>query len=336
MSKHLHLFGIGSAIVDIQLQIDEHEFQQLGLVKGSMNLVDVAQQTALLRRFAHYIPHWKSGGSAANTVIGFAQMGGRAGLGSMLGKDHLGEFYANELRELGIELYAPMLENEATGTSLIVITPDSERTMNTALAVNLNYNKEHVPEEAIKRAEWLYFEGYKFTDDAGAGAIDEALFYAKKHDTKVAISFSDTFVVGAFGHHVRKALLKTDLIFCNQAEAQAFAGTDDPDEAFHFLRKEAKHVAMTLGADGSRIVWEGHTYTIPPAHATPVDTTGAGDMYAAGVLYGLTHGYSPEEAGAIGSYAAARVISRLGARLPTEEIHQAKNEALSSVARSVV
>ncbi len=327
MSKNLHLFGIGAAIVDIQLQIQDHEFEQLGLVKGTMNLVDAKRQSELLRYFSHYDPHWKSGGSAANTVIGFAQMGGKAALGSMLGKDHLGEFYANEFRELGIELHAPMLDNEATGTSLIVITPDSERTMNTALAVNAGYDKHHVPEEAIKRSEWLYFESFKFTEETGVAAIEEAMFYAKKHDTKVAISFSDTFVINVFGSHVRKALLKSDLIFCNQAEAQAFAGTDDPDEAFHFLRKEAKHVAMTLGGDGSRIVWEGHTYTIPPAHATPIDTTGAGDIYAAGVLYGLTHGHTPEEAGAIGSHAAARVISRMGARLPMDEIHHAKSAA---------
>ncbi len=328
MSKNLHLFGIGAAIVDIQLQIEEHEFQELGLTKGTMNLVDAERQSELLRRFAHYNPHWQSGGSAANTIIGFAQMGGKAALGSMLGKDNLGEFYANEFKELGIELHAPVLDGEATGTSLIVITPDTERTMNTALAVNAGYDKHHVPEDAIKRSEWLYFEGFKFTEETGVAAIEEAMFYAHKHDTKVAISFSDTFVINVFGSHVRKALLKSDLIFCNQAEASAFAGTDDPDEAFHFLRKEAKHVAMTLGADGSRIVWEGHTYTIPPAPAAPVDTTGAGDIYAAGVLYGLTHGHTPEDAGRIGSHAAARVISRMGARLPINEIHAAKQDAL--------
>lgn len=330
MSKNLHLFGIGAAIVDIQLQIAEHEFAELGLQKGTMNLVDAARQSELLRRFSHYNPHWQSGGSAANTVIGFAQMGGKAALGSMLGADHLGKFYADEFRSLGIELHAPVLEGESTGTSLIVITPDSERTMNTALAVNVGYGKAHVAEDAVKRAEWLYLEGFKFTEEAGVGAIEEALFYAQKHDTRVAISFSDTFVVNVFGSHLRKALLKSDLIFCNQAEAQAFAGADDPDEAFHFLRKEAKHVAMTLGADGSRIIWEGRAYTIPPARAEPVDTTGAGDMYAAGVLYGLTHGYSPEEAGRIGSHAAARVISKMGARLPLNEIHAAKEEALGT------
>lgn len=335
MSKNLHLFGIGAAIVDIQLQITEPEFQELGLEKGTMNLVDAKRQGELLRRFAHYRPHWQSGGSAANTVIGFAQMGGRAALGSMLGGDNLGEFYANEFKELGIELHAPMLEGESTGTSLIVITPDSERTMNTALAVNAGYDKHHVPENAIKRSEWIYFEGYKFTEETGVAAIEEALFYAKKHDTKVAISFSDTFVVNIFGSHLRQALLKSDLIFCNQAEAQAFAGTDDPDEAFLFLRKEAKHIALTLGGDGSRIVWEGHTYTIPSAHATPLDTTGAGDMYAAGVLYGLTHGHTPEEAGRIGSHAAARVISRMGARLPMEEILRAKQEALTGLSTSL-
>ncbi len=328
MSKNLQLFGIGAAIVDIQLQITEPEFTQLALTKGTMNLVDEHRQTELLRLFSHYEPRWCSGGSAANTIIGFAQMGGRAGFGSMLGKDNLGEFYANEFKELGIELHAPVLHDHATGTSLIVITPDAERTLNTALASNALYDKPHVPEEAIKRADWIYFEGYKFTEETGTAAIEEAIFYAKKHDTRVSVSFSDTFVVNVFGSQLRKAILNSDLIFCNLSEAQAFAGVDDPDEVFKFLRKEAKHVAMTLGADGSRILWEGHTYTIPPAKATPIDTTGAGDMYAAGVLYGLLHGRTPEEAGRLGAETASRVISQMGARLAQREIDAMKSAVL--------
>jgi sugar/nucleoside kinase (ribokinase family) len=201
--------------------------------------------------------------------------------------------------------------------------------MNTALAANALYDKPHVPEEVIKRSEWIYFEGFKFTEEAGVAAIEEAMFYAHKHGTRVSMSFSDSFVVNVFGSHLRKAILQSDLIFCNQAEAEAFAGTNDPDEAFKFLRKEAKHVAMTLGAEGSRILWEGHTYTIPPAKANPIDTTGAGDMYAAGVLYGLTHGYTPEEAGHLGANAASRVISQMGARLSQNEINDVRNRVLS-------
>ncbi|TAE28259.1 MAG: adenosine kinase [Candidatus Kapaibacterium sp.] len=329
MSKNLHLFGIGAAIVDIQLQIQEHEFTPLELTKGTMNLVDEHRQIELLRRFSHYEPNWCSGGSAANTIIGFAQLGGRAGFGSMLGKDAMGEFYANEFKELGIELHAPVLDNHSTGTSLIVITPDSERTMNTALASNAFYNKEHVAEEGIKRSEWIYFEGFKFTEEAGVAAIEEALFYAKKHDTRVAMSFSDSFVVNVFGSHLRKSILQSDLIFCNQAEAEAFTGIDNAEEAFEALRKEARHVTLTLGAQGSRLYWDGAAYSIPPASANPIDTTGAGDMYAAGVLYGLTHGHSPEAAGRLGAVAASRVISQLGARLAQSDIDAAKREVVS-------
>ena len=314
--------------MDIQLQIQDHEFAELNLTKGTMNLVDEHRQTEILKRFAHYEPNWCSGGSAANTIIGFAQLGGKAGFGSMLGKDAMGVFYADEFRELGIELHAPVLHDHATGTSLIVVTPDAERTLNTALAANALYDRHHVPEEAIKRAEWIYFEGYKFTEETGAAAIEESIFYAKKHGTRVSVSFSDSFVVNVFGSHLRKAILDSDLIFCNLDEAEAFAGTRDPEEAFAFLRKEAKHVALTLGAEGSKILWEGDTFTIPPAKANPIDTTGAGDMYAAGVLYGLIHGFTPEEAGRLGAATASRVISRMGARLPQNEINAARGEVL--------
>jgi sugar/nucleoside kinase (ribokinase family) len=328
--KDLQLFGIGAAIVDIQLQIEHDEFQALGLQKGTMNLVDAHRQTELLKHFQQYEPNWCSGGSAANTVIGFAQFGGKAALGSMLGRDNMGMFYADEFKSLGIELHAPVVDGESTGTSLILITPDTERTMNTALAVNADYGAEHVPEEAIARAKWLYFEGFKFTEQKGIEAIERAVFFAKKHGTRVAISFSDTFVVNIFGDTLRRVLPDSDLIFANLSEAQAFTGAESPDDVFaELIRSCNNNVAMTLSGDGSRIWWNGETYIIPPSVATPVDATGAGDMYASGVLYGLANGFPPDIAGRFGSEAAARVISRLGARLPQVEITAAKESIVA-------
>lgn len=327
MNKNLHLFGLGNALVDVQLQIDDEAFSGLNLRKGGMALVDAAQQKEILDRFLHLEAFRCSGGSAANTIIAFAQFGGRAAYGTRLGRDEHGMFYASEFKDLGIELHAELTENEHTGTCLVLITPDAERTLNTALAVNTGFTREHVSEDAIRRAEWIYIEGYKFSEESGADAIEHALYYAKKYGTKVAVTFSDAFIVQYFSEGLRKAVAGADLIFCNEVEAQAFTGTGDMDEAFRALREAAPNVAMTLGEKGSKVHVGGFSWDVPAVPVTPVDTTGAGDIYAAGFLYGVTHGYTPEQAGRLGAIAAARVISQLGARLHAREFEALRHQA---------
>jgi hypothetical protein len=326
-TKHLHVFGIGSAIVDIQLQISHEEFHALGLDKGTMNLVDAERQRELLEKFAHLAPHKTSGGSAANTVIAVAQFGGKAGFGTLLGNDHLGQFYADEFAELGIHLVAHVIDGD-TGTSVIVITPDSERTMNTALAVNSQYARHHIAEEPIKNAEWLYFESYKLTDQTGAEALEEAIVTAKKHNTRVAVSFSDTFIVNVFGEQLKKVVHEADLVFCNYTEGQAFTGKNDREEIFQALKSTVPNVALTLGSEGSLIHFEGKDYIVSASPTEPVDATGAGDMFAGGFLYGITHGHSPKHAAELGSHAAARVIAKMGPRLPHNEVHSVREIVL--------
>lgn len=328
MDKNLHLFGLGNALVDVQLQVDEDAFSHLNLRKGGMALVDAAQQKEILDRFLHLEAFKCSGGSAANTVIAFAQFGGKAAYGTRLGKDDNGSFYASEFQNLGIELHADLMENEHTGTCLVLITPDAERTLNTSLAVNTSFTKEHVSEDAIRRAEWMYIEGYKFSEESGAEAIDHAMYYAKKYDTKIAVTFSDAFIVQYFSEGLRKAVASADLIFCNEVEAQAFTGTGNSEEAFRALREAAPNVALTLGEKGSKVHVQGRSWDIPSVPVTPVDTTGAGDIYAAGFLYGITHNHTPEQAGILGATAAAKVISQLGARLHDREFAALRHQAL--------
>lgn len=320
MAKELQLFGIGSAIVDIQLQISQEEFDMLGLAKGTMNLVDAERQRHLLTTFRHHNSHKCSGGSAANTAIAFAQFGGRSGFGTMLGMDELGDFYAHEFQHLGIHLVAPVIEGSDTGTSVIFITPDSERTMNTSLAVNTGYAKNYVPETTIKNSEWLYFESFKLTEPNGVEAINTAIDYAKHHNTKIAVSFSDTFIVNIFGDQLRHCVQNADLIFCNRTEAAAYTGTTDVDTMFGMLTKEAKNIVLTMSESGARVLWENQEYTIPAVPTSPIDATGAGDMYAAGFLYGITHGFTIPQSGLLASKAASKVISQLGARLHQEDI----------------
>ena len=187
--------------------------------------------------------------------------------------------------------------------------------MMTSLGVNSTYNRDHLVEETISRSEWLYVEGYRLTEPGGADAIKEAVILAKKHDTKIAFTYSDSFVVNAFREIVDEISSFTDLVFCNESEAMAYTHTDNHEEAFRLLNEKFTHTVMTRGKHGSELLVKGQRHTIPAYSITAVDTTGAGDMYAGGFLYGLTQGYSVLRSGHLASYSSSRVVSQFGARL---------------------
>ncbi|MBI3259069.1 MAG: adenosine kinase [Ignavibacteriae bacterium] len=315
MTKDIHLCGLGNALVDIEFQLSDSEFDSLNLQRGTMTLVDSLDQNILIKQMEHHTPHRSSGGSAANTIIAFGQFGGKAGYKAVLGDDDMGRFYASEFTDLGIHLDAELVPDTHTGKCLVLITPDAERTMLTALGVNGNFGVEHIVESTIARSEWLYVEGYKFTESSGRAAIMESIMLAKKYGTKIAVSFSDTFIVNFFREGLEEALTYADLIFCNLTEGAAYTGLEDSDEVFGVLTKQFANVCLTMGKSGSRVHWNGTAFEIPSYPTTPIDTTGAGDMYAAGFLYGITHGYSPDVAGRLGSLAASKIVSQFGARL---------------------
>ena len=313
--KDIHVCGIGHALVDIEFAIDDATFQTLGLTKGSMALVSEDQQTTVIDSLSDRTHHRSSGGSAANTIIAIGQFGGKAAYKTILGDDSFGAFYADEFKQLGIQLEAECIEGTKTGTCLVLITPDAERTMMTSLGVNSTYNRDHIIEETIARSHWLYVEGYRLTEPGGADAIREAVSLAKKHGTKIAFSFSDIFVVNVFGDIVNEVATHTDLVFCNEAEAMSFTKKDDTNEAFGELCVTFPHVVMTKGKNGADISFSGEIVEIPAYETTAVDTTGAGDMFAGGFLYGITQGYSILQSGHLASYASSKVVSQFGARL---------------------
>jgi len=194
--------------------------------------------------------------------------------------------------------------------------------------VNTNFNRVHVNEDVIKASEWIYIEGYKLTDEAGAEAADMASFYARKYDTKVALTCSDTFIVDVFGDRLRSILKHTDLVFCNETEALALSNEEKVDDAIRSLQSRHRNVVVTMGEKGSNVKWEGREALVPAYSVSPVDTTGAGDMFAAGFLYGVLHRYHPEHAGRLASYAAAQVVAQYGARLKASHI-QVRDTVLS-------
>ena len=328
IKKEIDLCALGNALVDIQFEVTYEELEELKLTKGGMCLIEANDLEKMISNMGSRRSFKSSGGSAANTVIAFTKFGGKAAYMTALGKDDFGTFYSDEFRDIGIELQAAEIDNMPTGICMVLITPDSERTMQTHLGATSFYQKDHIEEELIKKSKWLYTEGYKFTENHGAEAMEEAVKIAKKYATKVAVTFSDAFIVDSFRQQLDKVIKNSELIFCNEMEALTYAKTASIEDAFNKLCEVCPNVVITRGTDGSLIKWDSKRYEVDAFDAKTVDSTGAGDMYAAGFLYGIIHYIDPMIAGQIGSYAAARVVSQMGARL-TEDHIEIKNKFIN-------
>ena len=312
----LDVYAVGNALVDIQAKVPDEMPASLGFAKGVMTLVDDAKQQEVLDALSHADLNQCPGGSAANTVMGVADFGGRAAYAAKVGGDSLGEFYADDLRKLGVEYATAPLAGGQTGTSVILITPDGERTMLTNLAASVTLGPGDVDEQAIAKSKYVYVEGYLFSGDETRAAAMRTIELAKKHSVRVAFTVSDPFLIANFRDDFWE-LVKgpVDLLFCNHEEAQSLTGEDDAIAAAAKIHEYADNVALTLGGDGSILMHEGKTIPVEGVATDVQDTTGAGDMYAAGILYGITNGLTWAQAGRLASHAAARVVGQLGARL---------------------
>jgi sugar/nucleoside kinase (ribokinase family) len=330
MTKDIQLCGLGNGLVDLQYEVQDIELTDLGLKKGEMLLVDGAKQQLILDKYKEINQVKCSGGSAANTVIAFSSLGGKSAYMTMLGKDEFGDFYSSEFKELGIELAAPQIMEDSTGTCIVFITPDSERTMHTSLAATGLFSENNINEDFIKRSEWLYIEGYKFSEESSTKAIYKALEIAKNNNTKVAVTFSDVFITDIFKDNLKKVVDNADLVFCNENEAKSYTGKDTIDEAYKALCDIVPNVVLTLGAEGSLIKWNGKDIKIKAYNTTPRDTTGAGDMYAGAFLYGIAEYKDPEIAGNLASFMSSKIVSQFGARLESNPV-QLKEELLKLI-----
>lgn len=314
--KPLHVCGLGNALVDILLEVDEAEFATLKFERGTMRLVEHAEQKALLDRFRAKDPRLVSGGSVANSIIAFSQLGGRGGFIGCVGDDRYGLFYKTEFDELDIEIGNPVIVDQPTGTCMSIVTPDAERTMRTCLAVSSHLSAKHVDAERIARSQWLFVEGYVLANpETGQGAVREAVKQAKAAGTKVALTCSEAFIVEVFGDAFREALAATELLFCNAAEARAITGTEDAKSAFTKLAGVVPMCVVTDGANGAFIRLAGREAHVPGFPCQPKDLTGAGDIFAGATLYGLTHGIDPVKAARAANFLAMKVITQVGARL---------------------
>jgi sugar/nucleoside kinase (ribokinase family) len=291
--------------------VDEH-----GLVKGSMALIDAEQAAVLYDRMGPATE--ASGGSAANTVVGVASLGGASAFIGRVRDDPLGEVFAHDIRAAGVRFdTTPATKGQPTGRCLILVTPDAERTLNTFLGAAAELHVEDVAVPLVEAAAVTYLEGYLFDQPDAKEAFRHAAATAHRAGRQVALSLSDTFCVER--HRMDfLALVEhgVDLLFGNDGELCALHQVERLEDALDATRQRCQLTAVTRGAAGSLIVHPDGVAEVP-VHPVPggvVDTTGAGDLYAAGFLYGFTHGQGPADCGRLGALAASEVISHLGAR----------------------
>jgi sugar/nucleoside kinase (ribokinase family) len=310
------VYGIGNGIVDKQVKITDVELEELRLHKGYMELADPVEQARILTYLGNRESELHAGGSAANTIVGIAQMGGTTAYACSLAEDELGQHYASDFTQLGIHLTGRSKPQEQTGLCLILVTPDGERTMKTCLGASAQLSPDDVDEAVIAESQWVYLEGYLLAAETARQTSFHAMDVARKHGTKIAYSFSDGFLVQGFSDELRRIVGEyADLIFANELEAAAYTGTREPEASLHAILQECANACVTCSENGSYIHYNGETHYVPAFATQPVDMTGAGDMYAAGVLYGLSTGVAPQQAALLGSRTAAYVVGQMGARL---------------------
>jgi len=308
--------AIGNAIVDLEVRVDDAFVDRLGVAKGQMMLVDATLQREVLGALEGREVHRSSGGSAANTAVGIAELGGEAAFCGKVARDELGAFYLDDLHRANVR--AEGLPGDGhTGTCVVLVTPDAQRTMLTHLGAAQDLGPHDVTALDLRGCAWVYVEGYLLAGDATRAAALGAVDRAKEHGVRVALTASDPFVIDRC-RDLMWDLIRgpVDLLFCNEQEARSLVGRDDVVECAREVHRHAASVALTLGPKGSLLMDDGNLHPIEGVPATAVDTTGAGDMYAAGILYGLTAGLDWPTAGHLASHAAARVVTQFGARLP--------------------
>ena len=311
----IDVVGIGNALVDV-ISSESHEFvASQGLVPGSMNLIDEDRREELYSAMG--VGTEVSGGSGANTTVGVASLGGTAHYLGRVRADQLGEVFAHDIKAAGVGYSTPLAtDGPATGCCLILVTGDGQRTMNTYLGASSLFCESDVDAEEISSGRILYLEGYLFHLPAAQQAFRYAAAVAHEAGRQVALTLSDGFCVDRHRDAFR-ALFDShvDLVFANESELCSLYETSDFDAALEQIRDDVPLAVITRSEKGSVIVNGVDTVTVAAAPVERVvDTTGAGDLYAAGFLYGLARGYDLERCGTVASIAAAEVISHVGPR----------------------
>jgi sugar/nucleoside kinase (ribokinase family) len=315
MTSAFDVLGIGNAIVDVISRADDAFLSQHGLVKGSMMLIDEERAETLYAAMGPGIE--VSGGSCGNTMAGIASFGGK---GAYIGKvrdDQLGKVFGHDISAVGVSFETPRaLAGPATARCLILVTPDAQRTMNTYLGACTGLGPDDIDPRLVGSAQVTYVEGYLWDAPAAKEAVLKAFDAAHANGRLVSITLSDSFCVHRYRHEFRDLVRnKIDILFGNEAEIKSLYEVESFEEAMEATRQEAKIAVLTRSEKGSLVLKGSETWSVPAAPvAKVVDTTGAGDLYASGFLFGFTHGKPLAECARLGGLAAAEIISHVGAR----------------------
>lgn len=323
--KKYDVTGIGNALVDVEFKVNDQFFWDNKVEKGLMTLVDEERQNALMKVINTEEAKKQCGGSAANTVIAVSQFGGSSYYCCKVANDELGYFYLEDLKSSGVDnsLEGKVPEEGITGKCLVMVTEDSERTMNTFLGITQNFSVKDINEWAIKDAKYLFIEGYLVTSPNGKEAMLHSKKIAENSGTKVALTFSDPSMVKYFKSGFEDVIgPSVDLLFANEEEAMLFTGKDNLAEAREEMKKAAKHFVITQGKNGA-MIFDGDTFIdIEPYKTVAIDSNGAGDMFAGAFMFGITNGHSYASSGKLASMASSKIVSQFGPRLKWHEARE--------------
>ena len=313
--KKIDLVGVGNAIVDIVTNIDDDFLKKNRLQKGSMNLITLENSGKILKDCK--IIKQISGGSAANTVVSLANLGNNVEFIGRVKNDKFGNFFSKDIKESGASFNSKYVEtSESSAHSLVLITPDAQRTMCTYLGASTEFEPNNINYESIKTSKYLYLEGYLWDSELAKQAFIEAAKIAKESNTKIILSLSDSFCVDRH----RESFLDlindfVDILFCNEEELKSLFKTFDLEQCKIEIKSLCELTAITLGEKGSLIVNRNETQLIKPfIFGKAVDTTGAGDIFAGGFIHGLINNLSLNDCGQIGSICAGYIVTQIGSR----------------------
>lgn len=329
MAKKYDVYGVGNALVDYEFEVSDSFLEKFDMQKGYMTLIDQARQLELTESLNTSIHKRSCGGSAANSMIAVAQFGGKSFYSCKVASDETGDFYFKDLMDNGVDtnLSTSSLEPGVTGKCLVLITPDAARTMHTHLGITADLSSKELVEEHIKNSNYVYIEGYLVPNPKAKEASLKALQIARANGVKTAFTFSDVNMINFFEDGIKEIIGEgMDLLFCNEAEAFAYTKTTDLKACAAILKKVCKSFAITLGPKGAYVFdgqEESHIITMV---VEPVDTNGAGDLFAGAVLYGLNHGMTLAAAAKMGCYASSTLVTQFGARLRNEQVTKIKEK----------
>jgi sugar/nucleoside kinase (ribokinase family) len=327
MEKTTDVYGVGNAIVDTLAFVDEDFIRENDLQKGGMTLSDSGVQASLLSALSHKGLELRSGGSAANTMIGVARSGGTGFYTGKVARDPNGEFYRKDLLDAGIHFDVhPLDENQGpTGTCVVMTTPDAERTMYTHLGVSVQLSESDIDPDRIARSRYVYVEGYLFDGEGPRKACFKALEEARKSNAVASFTFSDPFLVGRYREDLHSLVRDhCDVVFMNDEEAKGFTEMDSLEESAKYIGNIVETAFITNGKKGALVVQNKEITNVPGFTVDAIDTNGAGDAFAAGALFALCQGRSAPEAARWGNFLASEIVQIHGARLDKDYSHKFK------------